>query len=833
MRKVIAAACLLALVSAMLVLDAAEAVATGGARASAFSDFTRAAHISMPHRALAASPHEPRYLVTGQAWGDYDRDGWVDLYLTNQRGPNALYENRADGTFRRSALSSQVALASDASGGAVFADYDNDGWQDLYVASEGQDRLFHNDRGRAFTDVTGRAGITDGGRGMTASWGDYDGDGYLDLYVANYGCHPCDSPDLSEGDPDRLFHNEGDGGFTDVSDLLPGDKSAGWGFVAGWLDYDNDRDLDLYLVNDVRGTGYLPGNALLRNDGQGCNGWCFTDVSEESGAGVRADGMGLAVGDYDNDGDLDLYFSNTGWGMTPLTGPSVLLRNEGDGSFRDVAFDADADVDAIGWGTVFLDFDNDGWQDLYVGLGGASRHELSYATTNRLLQNAGDGTFRNVTDLSGAADSRDTFGVASADYNADGWPDLLIGNLGRGYALYANTGHWGRGNHRLTVRLRGGGPVNRDAVGARVYLSTTDGRTQLQEVAAGSSLGSGNEPALQFGLGRASVRRLRVIWPNGREQSFGQVPTDALWELAYGGKPRVSPLARVRVPVSPVRPVPEAEGVGWGGLVVPALAALLSLELLALVLAWRFGHQATARRLLVVLGLSGVSFQLGHFLEHLLQIGHWLGQPGEEPWITPWGLVATDGFTTLAGHHGGRASGTELLHLAGNWIFFTGLIALYAGTRGWHKRLPGMRALRLAFWLQLVHVVEHVALSTTFFAFGRPRGLSTLFGWTFSWEGPWAPSIRAWWHFLMNLAVTVAAVIAVWKLHRAGLLRAWSLGRPADYALQAGDGRSPAVGVEGSLQPATVGSLSPQNGDCQGGVTHESEPQADAPATQR
>ena len=273
------------------------------------------------------------------------------------------------------------------------------------------------------------------------------------------------------------------------------------------------------------------------------------------------------------------------------------------------------------------------------------------------------------------------------------------------------------------MRLRGAGAVNRDAVGARVYLTTSEGRTQLREVMAGSSLGAGNDLSLLFGLGRAHVGRLRVVWPNGRAQVFDTVPSDLRWRLTYGGKPRVSALAPVRVPRTAPRPLPGERGVRWGGLVVPVLAALSTLGLLAVLITWQLGLQVTARRLLVLLGLCGVSFQLGHFLEHLLPAAHWLGHPGEQPLITPWGLVATDGFTSLAGHHGGRASGTELLHLAGNWIFFTGLIALYAGTKSWNRRLPGMRALRLAFWLQLVHVLEHVALTTTYFASGVPRGL--------------------------------------------------------------------------------------------------------------
>lgn len=318
---------------------------------AAFTDSGAAAGLTATHTAPTVRAGETylryEYPITGQAWGDYDGDGWVDLYITDQAGPNTLYHNQGDSTFSVSELSQDVSLPDHVSGGAVFADYDNDGWSDLYVLGYENDVLFRNEGGGGFADVTDEAGISEDERGMTASWGDYDQDGYLDLYLANYGCNECDSPRLNEGDQDRLYHNNGDGTFADVTEALRAEGTKGWGFVAGWLDYDNDSDLDLYLVNDVRGTRYLHPNVLFRNDGPGCGSWCFTDVSEASGAGVRADGMGIAVGDYDNDQNLDLYFSNTGWAHYPLTGSAVLLRNAGDGSFEDVSRESRADVDAV------------------------------------------------------------------------------------------------------------------------------------------------------------------------------------------------------------------------------------------------------------------------------------------------------------------------------------------------------------------------------------------------------------------------------------------------------------------------------------------------------
>ena len=255
--------------------------------------------------------------VIGQAWGDYNNDGWPDLYVTDHAGPNTLYHNVGNGTFTVSALSTTVALTASYSSGATFVDYDNDGWRDLYVVNWGANVLYRNVEGTAFVDVTTEAGVGNNGNGKSASWGDYDQDGFVDLYVANWNCYPkCGRPSI--GDIDRLYHNNGDGTFTNVTNLLSG-KTAGSGFVASFTDYDNDGDLDIYLVNDEFINPV--GNGLWRNDGPGCDGWCFTEVSADVGANTQVMGMGLATADYDNDGDQDFYFSNAG--------PMTLLQNHG------------------------------------------------------------------------------------------------------------------------------------------------------------------------------------------------------------------------------------------------------------------------------------------------------------------------------------------------------------------------------------------------------------------------------------------------------------------------------------------------------------------------
>ena len=305
----------------------------------------------------------------------------------------------------------------------------------------------------------------------------------------------------------------------------------GPGFVASWLDYDNDGDLDIYLVNDKAFSGPPPPphpghNILWRNDGAGCGplAWCFTDVSVSSGANIPVDGMGLAIGDYDNDGDLDMYFSNAG--------PQVLLQNQtsqGSPTFLNVGVAAGVAFDAVGWSAVFFDYDNDTLLDLYLA---TMNGEPQLA--NRVFHNEGDGTFTDVSDGSGANNNGQTLGAAYADYDEDGHVDLVIGNLGVPYTLYRNLGlAEGGSNNWLSVELRGGGPVNRDAIGGRVVLSTSDGDTLMQEVKSGSSLGSNNQLALHFGLGSQSVNDLSIKWSNGVTETLGAVSVNQMLTIEY------------------------------------------------------------------------------------------------------------------------------------------------------------------------------------------------------------------------------------------------------------------------------------------------------------
>lgn len=486
-----------------------------------YQDVTAAAGINSPR---ARTDGEK---ITGQAWGDYDQDGWLDLYVTDTNGPNTLYRNNGNGTFSVSPFNEQVALPDAESGGAIFADYDNDGWPDLLVLNWGPNVLFRNNQGQGFVDVTATAGVAGNQNSKTAAWGDYNGDGYLDLYVANWACDPRCGRSI-EGEKDALYRNNRDGTFTDVTNLLPGGKTRGAGFVASFVDFDNDGDLDIYLVNDEFINPV--GNALWRNDGPYCLGWCFTEISAEAGADTRVMGMGLATGDFDNDGHLDFYFSNAG--------PMALLQNQGDGTFANVAEAAGVRYPlGVGWGAVFLDYDNDGWQDLYLGI---MEGVAGGSPANPLFHNNGDGTFTNLGEASGVGNQGRTIGVAAADYDQDGWVDLIVGNYDAGYFLYRNMMGSQSANNWLTLKLVGSGYVNRDAVGARAWVTDSNGRTQMQEVKNGSSLGSGDWLELHFGLGAATVDQVRILWPNGQEDVLADLATNQRHTITYQPRPLVT-----------------------------------------------------------------------------------------------------------------------------------------------------------------------------------------------------------------------------------------------------------------------------------------------------
>lgn len=462
------------------------------------------------------------YYTTGQAFGDYDGDGWQDLYVTDSRGLNMLYHNNRNGTFSASPFLSQVALDEAISGGALFADYDNDGDQDLFVLNLGPNVMFRNDGARGFTDVTEEAGLADPGKGQSAAFGDFDNDGDLDLYVVNWWCVECEG-NIWQQNTDRLYENLGDGRFADITFMLREEFTDGAGYSAAWVDYDSDGDLDIYVANDKGFDGPrqpdLPfnHNVLFRNDGPGCEGWCFVEASRTSGADLRMEGMGLAVADFDQDMDLDIFVTNTG--------QPKLLVNQGNQRFEERALEVGLRDDATTWGAAFFDYDNDGDLDLYASVGVS----FGLDNANRLFDNQGDGTFISADAHSGAAYRRHSIGVAVADFNQDGGLDLVVGGTAQGYRAFGNLAATRAGHNWTRVRLRGGGPVNRDAVGARVYLIQTNGRTQMAEVQCGASHGAGHDMAVHFGLGEAEVAELQVRWPDGTRELIEDVPLNTEW----------------------------------------------------------------------------------------------------------------------------------------------------------------------------------------------------------------------------------------------------------------------------------------------------------------
>lgn len=461
-----------------------------------FERVTEVSGLDMPH----VCPPEPQF-PPGIGWRDMNGDGHIDLVLTSFEGPSQLWLGDGAGGF---AVTESVGWLPDAaSTGVAVGDYDNDGAADVYISGVGPSALLNGALG--FSNLAEVAGVGDPNDGTVGAWGDYDGDGDLDLYSGAW-----DAEFLTNSS--RLYENLGDGTFGEVTGFLDAALAGRPVLAASFLDYDNDGDADLYVVVDKD-----HGNILWRNDGPGCGGWCFQDVAPQAGADLHISGMGLAISDYDNDGDLDIYATDilAGW----------LLQNQtaqGEPVFVDVTMDAGVNLNWVGWGAAFFDYDNDGWPDLYVGQGG-----YGPAQRNVLFHNRGDGTFQAMGTSSGANDPGFTQPVAYADFDEDGFVDLATGNREDGYQLFRNRGLHGSDYGWVQLELRGSGPVAADAAGARVLLKGEPGPAQLQEIKLGSSQSSSNMRALHFGVGEAATVHLTVLWPDGT--SFGlQLEADQL-----------------------------------------------------------------------------------------------------------------------------------------------------------------------------------------------------------------------------------------------------------------------------------------------------------------
>ena len=502
---------------ALLVVSACPAVAQ---TPPLFTDVTATAGVAFLHQNVI----DPENMAfgTGAAWLDYDRDGDLDLYVTQGLGPNRLFENRGDGTFTDVAADRGAADAGHRGGGLAVADFDNDGWPDLFLANADEDVLLRN-VGGAFLDVTPGSGLEAGGdaRSTGAAWGDYDGDGFLDLYVSNHLHLAGDGYDHH----DYFYHNNGDGTFTDVSDLLGRDRLDGHGFAATWTDYDDDGDPDLLVINDCTCCESTQTNLLFRNDG-GHDPllWTFTEVTEQAGVAQCEAAMGVAPGDFDRDGRIDYFYTDIGW--------NHLMHNLG-GAFTDVAETATARIAATNdkktwtWGANFFDYDLDGWLDLYVTAGTLLRHTDPAADPQRnvLLHHDGPAlTFTDVSADSGTDDFKRGRTSIAGDYDGDGDGDLFLVNSDGPAYLFRND--QAAGNHYLIVDLQGT-VSNRDGIGARLTLTTPDGVVRTAETRSGSSHGGGDDRAAYFGLGpNTTVATLEIRWPSGTRQTLTGLAAD-------------------------------------------------------------------------------------------------------------------------------------------------------------------------------------------------------------------------------------------------------------------------------------------------------------------
>lgn len=503
---------------------------------------------------------EQRYILesmsSGAAFFDYDGDGYLDVFLVNStrmeadsaNSTNRLYRNTegANGRVFEDQTDEADLRRTGWGMGCAVGDYDNDGDVDLYLTYWGPNVLYRNDGGR-FAEV--RLGVEDGGWGTSAAFGDVDADGFLDLYAANYLVFDLQNPpgggQLCSGfkgldvycgphgmvpQANVLYRNEGGTGFVDMSRAtgIDADQQASLGVV--FFDGDDDGDPDLYVAND----GYP--NLLYRNDGP----WQLEEVAAFAGAAYSEDGraqagMGAAAGDYDNDGDLDLYTTHFSDDV------NTLYQNEGNGQFVD--FTAAAGLGGpvrpyLGWSTGFFDYDNDGWLDLFAVNGHiypqVAQHPsgLRYAQRNLLYQNAG-GTFVEVGTKVGPgfAQEKVSRGGALGDYDNDGDLDLLVVNLNDAPTLLHNRG--GSRSNWLGLELVGS-ESNRDAQGARVVLSTANGR-QLREAQRGVGYLSQSDGRVLFGLGAAEeVERVAVRWPSGRVQLLERPETRRYWVVREG-----------------------------------------------------------------------------------------------------------------------------------------------------------------------------------------------------------------------------------------------------------------------------------------------------------
>ena len=522
-------------------------------------------------KTIFGGEHKNKYLLEttgcGVAFYDYDNDGWLDIFLVNgsrlegfppgEEPTSHLFKNNRDGTFTD--VTAKAGLVHHGWGqGVCIGDYDNDGWDDLFVSYFGKNVLYHNNGDRTFTDVTDKAGV--GGNGKRWNTGcafvDYDRDGKLDLFVANYidmdlatapvpesgpclykGVMVACGPPGLKGGKNILFHNNGDGTFTDVSESS-GILTSGGTFGLGVLtaDFDNDGWPDIYVADDSSTS------ALYQNKKNGK----FTDIAVEAGCALSPDGkpqagMGVSAADYDLDGNLDIVKTNFA-GDTPS-----LYHNLGGANFEDTTFSAGlgAHTQYLGWGCGFFDFDNDGWADILICNGHVYpeveqlKTEAGYAQRKLLYRNLRNGKFEDVSEIAGPGISTPSAarGCAFGDFDNDGDIDVVVNTVnGLPQLLRCDSSS---GNNWIKIKATGT-KSNRSGIGARVTCVTTvSGETkphrQIDEVRSGGGYLSQSDLRVHFGLGKAErVDLLEIRWPSGQVDTMKDVAVNQLVFVSEG-----------------------------------------------------------------------------------------------------------------------------------------------------------------------------------------------------------------------------------------------------------------------------------------------------------
>jgi hypothetical protein len=534
-----------------------------------FDDVTKAAGLDK-FLNKSGTPTKPTILETmgsGVALLDYDNDGWLDIYLLNgstiaaikgeETPPRAmLLHNNHDGTFTD--VTEKAGVANERWGfGVAVGDYDNDGWPDLYVANFGKNRLYHNNHDGTFTDVAEKAGVALGGWSTGPTWGDYDHDGLLDLFVPGYVKFDIEHPPIAGqgsippnfcqfrgvpvmcgprglvGEQDHLFHNNGNGTFTDVS-VKAGvaDSNGYYGLASVFVDVDDDGWLDLAVANDSTPS------YLYRNRHNGT----FEDISYASGFALNGEGreqasMGIGVGDYNRDGKVDLFTT------TFSDDYKTLFRNDGDASFTDVSYRAglaNPTIPFLSWGTAFLDFDNDGLLDIFIANGHVYPEVdkqdwgTTWAERPQLFRNLDGNKFEEVPPRtgSGLAAVIPARGAAFGDLFNRGQIDVVINNIDSPPTLLRNAVK--NGNHWLALKLIGGPKSPRDAVGAKVFL-TAGGVRQRADVFSGASYGSSSDKRVHFGLGSVTaVDSIEIFWPSGKKEHITVPGVDRILTVEEG-----------------------------------------------------------------------------------------------------------------------------------------------------------------------------------------------------------------------------------------------------------------------------------------------------------